>query len=162
MRGSLAADSRREEIGRRMVVAAGLIPCAAGLAMLALSLWSATLGYHAGWLSLMGRHRFSAAQIAARDPGMWALWLLEFHLCGVNLAISGASIAVLAWQGLPHGPRWISAWIWVLLLWVGGNDAAALVRYRLAVGEGVPIALLPLTLGAAGLLLSGKQGYARR
>ena len=70
MRGSLAADSRREEIGRRMMVAAGLIPCAAGLAMLALSLWPATFGYDAGWLSLMTAPLQRRPDCSARPPHM--------------------------------------------------------------------------------------------
>lgn len=139
--------------GWRIVFIAGLVPGINGMLMLALSLWSATVGKNDPWISLVGHHSFSAATLQGVGIDLNALWLLEFHLCGVNLAMSGATAAVLAWFPLREGKRWAWVFLWILFLWVGGNDAVALIRYRIAVGAGLPYALIPLTVGSIGLIV---------
>jgi hypothetical protein len=141
-------------LGWRLVFFAGLIPCAAGLVILALAVISSMDGGHGPWRSLMGVHPFSAAQMSALQPPFWPLWILTNHLAGVNLAMSGATIAVMA----RYAPRDPGGWAWwfllAMILWVGGNDVAALLYYRSATGAGVPVAILPLTLGLLGLTLA--------
>jgi len=144
-----------------LVFFSSLVPALAGLAMLTLAGWSASAGVREPWLSLVGRHGFSAAQMEAWNPEMAALWLLTVHICGVNLLMSGAGAACLAFIPLREGKTWAWVLLLALFLWVGGNDAAALIRYRMAVGSGVPFTLVPLAVGLAGLALS-RPGRAPR
>ncbi len=108
-------------------------------------------------LSLMGPHSFSAAEASRLQPDWYELWLLTLHLCGVNLAMSGVTISLLAWFGLRERVAWASRILWVLILWVGINDAAGLVYYRIAMGSGIPYALIPLTQGASGLITARRE-----
>jgi hypothetical protein len=140
-------------LGWRLVFAAGLFPAMAGCAMLALALWSATLGQNDPWHSLVGEHTFSAASLHRSSPDLYALWLLTVHLCGVNLAMSGVTLSVVAWFALRDGRSWASPFLWSLLVWVGVNDAGALTFYRLSMGTGIPYALIPLALASVGLIL---------
>lgn len=146
--------SRLHEVGWRLVFFASLMPALAGTAMLALAGWSSSVGFQEPWLSLVGRHNFCAAQIREWNPQMAALWTLTVHICGVNLLMSGGSAACLAFIPLREGKRWAWLLLLALFIWVGGNDAAALVRYRTEVGSGIPFTLAPLTLGLLGLALS--------
>jgi len=124
-------------LGWRLVFAAGFFPALAGSAMLALALWSATLGRNDPWMSLVGQHAFSAAGLQASAPDLYALWLLTVHLCGVNLAMSGATMSAVAWFALRDGRSWAWPFLWILIVWIGVNDAAALVYYRLTTGAGI-------------------------
>ncbi len=142
------------EWGWRLVFIAGLVPALNGLIMLALSLWSATIGKNAPWISLVGQHSFTAADLERGGTDLYALWLLNFHLCGANLAMSGTTLSTLAWFALRNGQRWVWGFLWILILWVGGNDAIALIRYHIIVGSGMPYALIPTTLGSVGLILT--------
>ena len=72
----------------------------------------------APWLSLMGPHSFSAAEASRLQPDWYELWLLTLHLCGVNLAMSGVTISLLAWFGLRERVAWASRILLVLILWV--------------------------------------------
>jgi hypothetical protein len=139
--------------GWRVVFVSGLLPALNGLLMLALSLWSATGGRNGPWISLVGRHSFSAAALQRMGTDLEALWLLNFHLCGANLAMSGVTILVVSSFALREGKRWAWFFLWGLILWVGGNDAVALVHYHMTVGSGAPYAVIPLTIGSAGLIL---------
>ena len=139
-------------LGWRLVFAAGFFPALAGSAMLALALWSATLGRNDPWMSLVGQHAFSAAGLQASAPDLYALWLLTVHLCGVNLAMSGATMSAVAWFALRDGRSWAWPFLWILIVWIGVNDAAALVYYRLTTGAGFPYALIPIVLASVGLM----------
>lgn len=144
--------------GWRIVFVAGLVPGINGMLMLALSLWSATVGKNDPWISLVGHHSFSTATLQGVGVDLSALWLLTFHLCGANLAMSGSTVSVLAWFQLREGKRWAWVFLLILILWVGGNDAVALIRYRIAVGAGLPYALIPLTIGLTGLIVHHWEG----
>lgn len=147
--------------GWRLVFLAGLAPALNGILILALSVWSATAGRNDGWISLVGHHSFSATTLEREGTDLYALWLLNLHLLGANLAMSGATMSAVAWFALREGKRWAWAFLWVLLLWVGGNDAVALIRYRITVGSGLPYALIPVTIGAMGLILARSPAKSR-
>jgi hypothetical protein len=149
--------TRPRRWGWRLVFLAGLGPLLSGSLMLALAIWSATAGKYDPWISLVGKHSFSAASLEREHIDLYALWLLNVHLCGANLAMSGATISTLAWFPLRDGQRWAWVFLWVLLIWVGGNDAIALIAYRIAVGSGLPYAVVPLILGSAGLILTKRE-----
>lgn len=140
-------------LGWRLVFVAGFFPAIAGSAMLALALWSATIGPNDPWNSLVGQHSFSAAGLERSSPDFYALWLLTVHLCGVNLAMSGATISVVARFALREGRSWAGSFLWVLVFWVGVNDVVALLFYRFTTGSGIPYAAIPLVLTAVGLRL---------
>jgi len=147
--------------GWRLVFIAGVAPALNGLLILALSLWSATAGKNDGWISLVGNHSFSTASLERAGTDLYALWLLNVHLCGVNLAMSGVTLSAVAWFALREGKRWAWLFLWILLLWVGGNDAVALLRYRITVGSGLPYALVPVAIGAVGLILARRPVNSR-
>jgi hypothetical protein len=140
-------------LGWRLAFAAGLFPAMAGCAMLALALWSATLGRNDPWNSLVGEHSFSAAWLEGSSPDLYALWLLTVHLCGVNLAMSGVTISAVAWFALRDGRPWAPPFLWFLLIWVGVNDSVALIFYRVSTGAGIPYALIPVALASVGLIV---------
>ena len=138
-------------IGWRLVFAAGCIPALVGSSMLVLGLWSATLGRTDPWMAPVGPQSFSAAGLERDAPGLFAAWLLTVHLCGANLAASGATISVIARFALREGKPWAWVYLWILILWVGLNDAVALLFYRYTTGAGIPFALIPLTLASIGM-----------
>lgn len=133
------------------------MPALAGTVGLTLALVSGSSGHSSPWLSLMGVHPFSADSIGQWNRGFLALWKLVNHLGGVNLMTTGIIIAWLSWSGLRAGHEWVRPILWFAFIWVGGNDAVALLRFRAETGEGFPFALISLTLGAAGLIISGRR-----
>jgi hypothetical protein len=152
----------RRAWGRRLIILAGLMPFGNGLALLVLSYQSSTAGFQEPWISVMGQHGFRAVDIATWNREVWAVWKLSLHMCGANVAMSGASILTVAFFGLRDGQRWAWYLLLALFLWHGGNDIAALVAYRLETGNGIPIAILPTTLGIVGLILAGPNPSSRR
>lgn len=143
--------------GWRLVFFAGLMPAFAGSVGFTLALISMSSGHSSPWMSLMGQHPFTADEIGKWNPGFLALWNLVNHLGGVNLMATGITIAWLSWSGLRAGHAWVRPIIWFLLIWVGGNDSVALLRFRWETGQGVPMALITVALGTAGLLISRRQ-----
>lgn len=96
---------------------------------------------------------------AVTSPEDWDFYLMA-HVGSANLSMTGIFVCVISYFGLVEKRKW--AW-WALLtaiIWSGGNDSIALFRYMNAVGQGFPLALVPVTTGFLALALTRKKIFS--
>ncbi len=75
------------------------------------------------------------------------------HIAFTNLIATGLTICLLVYFELDKKKLWVILYLLFMLIWVGGNDAYALVRNYFYGTGAFPIALFPSAIGLVALAL---------
>jgi hypothetical protein len=143
-------------LGERLILLAGLVPFFAGVSGYVLG--HASLARSEGeWMSAVGPLGFTFAEIERASAALSAYFQLASSVGSVNVTAAAGYVWIVCWFGLRKGEKW--AWYALLfsLIWVGGNDAAAAIRYTLETG--IPFMLAPISFCV--LMIAG-LGLTRR
>ena len=75
------------------------------------------------------------------------------HVCFTNLMATGLTTMLVTYFELESKKPWVLFLLIFMFAWVGGNDTYALVRNYFNGSHLFPIAMIPTSLGAIGVVL---------